>query len=92
MADLQTTNGREAWASRLGLILAMAGNAIGLGNFLRFPVQAAQTGHPNVVDDRAKSCRYSILVGRAADDGRIDGCRHLASHACLQERNDPAKL
>lgn len=35
---------REAWASRLGLILAMAGNAIGLGNFLRFPVQAARNG------------------------------------------------
>ena len=35
---------REAWASRLGLILAMAGNAIGLGNFLRFPVQAARHG------------------------------------------------
>ncbi len=42
MSDLQ--NGREAWASRIGLILAMAGNAIGLGNFLRFPVQAAQNG------------------------------------------------
>ncbi len=42
MSDLQ--DGREAWASRLGLILAMAGNAIGLGNFLRFPVQAAQNG------------------------------------------------
>jgi SNF family Na+-dependent transporter len=37
-------NGRELWASRIGLILAMAGNAIGLGNFLRFPVQAAQNG------------------------------------------------
>ncbi|MBI4169921.1 MAG: sodium-dependent transporter [Acidobacteria bacterium] len=35
---------REAWASRLGLILAMAGNAIGLGNFLRFPTQAARNG------------------------------------------------
>jgi SNF family Na+-dependent transporter len=34
----------EAWGSRLGLILAMAGNAIGLGNFLRFPVQAASNG------------------------------------------------
>src|SRR5574341_2012270 len=42
MAEMQ--NGREAWASRIGLILAMAGNAIGLGNFLRFPVQAAQNG------------------------------------------------
>ena len=28
----------------MGLILAMAGNAIGLGNFLRFPVQAADNG------------------------------------------------
>lgn len=35
---------RDAWGSRLGLILAMAGNAIGLGNFLRFPVQAAKNG------------------------------------------------
>ena len=35
---------REQWRSRLGLILAMAGNAIGLGNFLRFPVQAADNG------------------------------------------------
>ncbi len=35
---------RERWGTRLGLILAMAGNAIGLGNFLRFPVQAAQNG------------------------------------------------
>jgi SNF family Na+-dependent transporter len=35
---------REEWGSRLGLILAVAGNAVGLGNFLRFPVQAAQNG------------------------------------------------
>ena len=35
---------REQWGSRLGLILAVAGNAIGLGNFLRFPVQAADNG------------------------------------------------
>ncbi len=35
---------RERWASRIGVILAMAGNAVGLGNFLRFPVQAAQNG------------------------------------------------
>lgn len=35
---------RERWGSRLGLILAVAGNAVGLGNFLRFPVQAAQNG------------------------------------------------
>jgi SNF family Na+-dependent transporter len=41
--DLQV-GGRAQWASRIGLILAMAGNAIGLGNFLRFPVKAAANG------------------------------------------------
>lgn len=35
---------KEAWGSRVGLILAMAGNAVGLGNFLRFPVQAVNNG------------------------------------------------
>ena len=42
-----STSGRtsnEVWASRIGLILAMAGNAVGLGNFLRFPRQAAVNG------------------------------------------------
>lgn len=32
------------WGSKLGIILAVAGSAIGLGNFLRFPVQAARNG------------------------------------------------
>lgn len=35
---------KEIWGSRLGLVLAMAGNAVGLGNFLRFPIQAVQNG------------------------------------------------
>lgn len=35
---------KESWGSRVGLILAMAGNAVGIGNFLRFPVQAIQNG------------------------------------------------
>ena len=35
---------KERWASRVGLVLAMAGNAVGLGNFLRFPAQAASNG------------------------------------------------
>lgn len=34
----------ERWSSRLGVILAVAGSAVGLGNFLRFPGQAAQYG------------------------------------------------
>lgn len=35
---------RENWGSKIGLILAMAGNAVGLGNFWRFPYQAAKNG------------------------------------------------
>ena len=35
---------RERWGSRLGLVLAAAGNAVGIGNLLRFPAQAAQNG------------------------------------------------
>lgn len=35
---------RDNWGTRVGLVLAMAGNAVGLGNFLRFPAQAAQNG------------------------------------------------
>ncbi len=35
---------RERWGSRIGVILAVAGSAVGLGNFLRFPGQAAQNG------------------------------------------------
>ena len=36
--------GSQRWGTRVGLVLAMAGNAVGLGNFLRFPAQAAQNG------------------------------------------------
>jgi len=35
---------RERWATKIGLVIALAGNAIGLGNFLRFPRQAALNG------------------------------------------------
>lgn len=35
---------KESWNSRLGIILAVAGSAVGLGNFLRFPGLAAQYG------------------------------------------------
>ncbi len=38
------TKPREGWGTRVGLVLAMAGNAVGLGNFLRFPVQAINNG------------------------------------------------
>jgi len=35
---------RQRWGSKLGIILAVAGSSLGLGNFLRFPVQAANNG------------------------------------------------
>ena len=38
------TANNQSWGTRIGLILAMAGNSVGLGNFLRFPVQAVENG------------------------------------------------
>ncbi|MCI0416459.1 sodium-dependent transporter [bacterium] len=35
---------KEQWGSRMGLVLAAAGNAVGIGNLLRFPSQAANNG------------------------------------------------
>lgn len=35
---------KDVWSSKLGVILAVAGSAVGLGNFLRFPGLAAQYG------------------------------------------------
>jgi len=36
--------GRETWGTRVGVILAVTGSAVGLGNFLRFPGLAAKYG------------------------------------------------
>ncbi|MEO1619027.1 MAG: hypothetical protein AAFV88_24460 [Planctomycetota bacterium] len=35
---------KEQWGTRIGVILAVAGSAVGLGNFLRFPGQVAENG------------------------------------------------
>ena len=34
----------ESWSSRIGVILAVSGSAVGLGNFLKFPGQVALYG------------------------------------------------
>ena len=39
-----TNHKRERWTSKAGIILAVAGSAVGLGNFLRFPSQAVLNG------------------------------------------------
>ncbi len=47
MSEPQKTNGlppREHWGTKVGVILAVAGSAVGLGNFLRFPGIAVQNG------------------------------------------------
>lgn len=43
---MKSTNkqSQETWGSQMGVIMAVAGSAIGLSNFLRFPGQAAQYG------------------------------------------------
>lgn len=41
---MSAVNAPERWSSRLGVILAVAGSAVGLGNFLRFPGLAAKYG------------------------------------------------
>ncbi len=41
---LETSGQREHWGSKFGVILAVAGSAVGLGNFLRFPGQAVNNG------------------------------------------------
>src|SRR5574341_1377667 len=38
------TEHKQQWDTRLGVILAVAGSAVGLGNFLRFPGLAAKDG------------------------------------------------
>ena len=39
-----SNRGPERWGTRIGVIFAVMGSAIGLGNFLRFPGLAAQYG------------------------------------------------
>lgn len=39
-----TLPNKENWTGKLGIILAVAGSAVGLGNFLRFPGQAVNNG------------------------------------------------
>ncbi len=41
---MSTSSTGERWGTRIGVILAVTGSAVGLGNFLRFPGQAAQNG------------------------------------------------
>ncbi len=41
---MSTEKKQMEWGTRVGVILAVSGSAVGLGNFLRFPGQAAAHG------------------------------------------------
>ncbi len=41
---MSSSSEHQQWGTRVGVILAVAGSAVGLGNFLRFPGQAAANG------------------------------------------------
>ena len=41
---MSSSHPKESWNSRIGIILAVSGSAVGLGNFLRFPGLAAKHG------------------------------------------------
>ena len=61
---------KQEWGTRVGVILAVAGSAVGLGNFLRFPGQAAANG------GGAKSVIVDVEEP-GAEDGRVDYLVHL---------------
>lgn len=42
---------KDTWTTKFGVIMAVAGSAIGLGNFLRFPGQAASNGGGAFMED-----------------------------------------
>jgi len=70
---------REQWASKIGVIMAVAGSAIGLGNFLRFPGQVVQHAGSQIFRDAAH--RFPPKAGWAqivqAVGDRIDPWRDL---------------
>lgn len=41
---MSSSSEQQQWGTRVGVILAVAGSAVGLGNFLRFPGNAAANG------------------------------------------------
>ena len=44
MSGNQQSGGGEQWTTRIGVIMAVAGSAVGIGNYLRFPGLAMQHG------------------------------------------------
>lgn len=83
----------EKWSSRMGVILAVAGSAVGLGNFLRFPGQAAQYGGGafmvayfiSLLIIGLPICWAEWTMGRYAGERGYHSAAG-AFHACLKRR------
>ncbi len=78
---------REAWATRVGFILAAVGSAVGLGNVWRFPFQVGQEGGGAflliyllfVVAIGFPAMLVEFVVGRRTDRNPVGALRQLAS-------------
>lgn len=77
---------REGWSSRTGFILAAVGAAVGLGNLVRFPAEAANNGGGAFVLFYI-SCILLIglpvllsetLIGRHGQSGAVESVRRVA--------------
>ncbi|HEX8371543.1 MAG TPA: hypothetical protein VF585_02085 [Chthoniobacterales bacterium] len=67
---------KEQWSSRWGVIMAVAGSAIGLGNFLRFPGQVAQYGGAYMIAYFIALLLLGLPIGWAEwTMGRMGGLR-----------------
>ncbi len=80
---------REGWSSRTGFVLAAVGAAVGLGNLVRFPAEAANNGGGAFVLFYI-GCIILIglpvllsetLIGRHGQAGAVKSVRHVAAES-----------
>ena len=57
---MRTEKKQVEWGTRVGVILAVSGSAVGLGNFLRFPGQAAAHGGGAFMIPTSARCSFSL--------------------------------
>ena len=73
------TKHSETWTTQIGVILAVTGSAVGLGNFLRFPGLAAITSPVAMLQPAVALLEEGLGIGHANDlcsigwDGRDGG-------------------
>ena len=65
---------RETFGSRMGMLLAMAGSAIGLGNIWRFPYMMGKNGGAAALTDTCREVirRYKELEASVREYARAE--------------------